>query len=68
VSLSDDVLSLRGNLSQRANIAGLLGWVDVLLPGDQQLDRVVYRIRLQLANRDPRARYFLVHCVLDRTS
>src|SRR5208337_2031111 len=68
LSLPDDVLSLPGNLSQSANIASFISRVNVLLPRDQQLDWVVHRIRLQLANRNPRPRYFLIQCVLDRTS
>src|SRR5271157_5061813 len=68
LSLPDDVLSLPGNLSQGANIAGFISGVNVLLPGDQQLDRVVHRIGLKLANGNPRAWYFFVQSILDRTS
>ena len=60
--LTDDVLSLPGNLSQRANIANFISWINVLLPRDQQLYRILNRIRLQLANRNPRAWYFLIQC------
>ena len=67
-SLTDDILSLPGNLSQRTNIASFVSRVDVLLPGNQQLYGILDRIRLKLANRNPRSWYFLVQCVLDRAS
>ena len=46
-SLPDDVLSLPGNLPKGANIAGFISRVNVRLPRDQQLDRVVPQDRFE---------------------
>ena len=66
--MTNDILGLPSNLSQRTYIASFISRVDVCLPGNQQLYGILDRIRLELAYSNPRSRYFLGQRVLDRAS